>query len=84
MLEEIEQRERDEASRAEQQRAQDELEALHSAAYVDGLTGSDLFKTLFVEDTDVERLKHLSDMPDMLKESVLFIVAMCLCTNIIL
>lgn len=68
MLEEIEQRERDEARRAEEQRARDELEALHSAAYVDGLTGNILFKTLFVEDTDAERFIHLPDMIDMLKE----------------
>ena len=68
MLEEIEQRESEEAHRAEEQRARDELEALHSAAYVDGLMGNVLFKTLFVEDTDAERLNHLPDMTDMLKE----------------
>ena len=68
MLEEIEQREREEAHRAEEQRARDELEALYSAAYVDGLMGNVLFKTLFVEDTDAERFNHLPDMIDMLKE----------------
>lgn len=68
MLEEIEQRERDEERRAEKQRAQEELDALHSAAYIDGLMGNVLFKTLFIEDTDAERFNHLPDMPDMLKE----------------
>ena len=68
MLEEIEQREREDEHRAEVQRAWDELEALHSAAYVDGLMGNVLFKTLFVEDTDAERLNHLPDMTEMLRE----------------
>ena len=68
MLEEIELRERDEYRKAEAQRAKDELEALHSAAYVNGLTGDALFKTLFVEDADKKRLIHLPEMPDMLKE----------------
>ena len=68
MLVEIEQREREDEHRAEVQRARDELEALHSAAYVDGLMGNVLFKTLFVEDTDAERLNHLPDMTEMLRE----------------
>jgi hypothetical protein len=68
MLEELEQQERDDRRRAEEQRARDELDALHSAAYVDGLMGSVLFKTLFVEDTDAERFHNLPDMPDMLRE----------------
>lgn len=67
-LDEIEHTERDEARMAEQQRAIDELESLHRAAYVDGIVGSELFKTLFLEDGDAERFALLPDVPDMLKE----------------
>ena len=68
MLEEIEHTERDEARRAEEQRAIDELEALHFSAYVNGLQGSDLFKTLWLEDGEAERINLLPDLPEMLKE----------------
>lgn len=70
MLEEIEHTERDEAHKAELEREHDELESLHHAAYIDGLQGNTLFKTLFVEDGEADRVALLPDVPDMLKESV--------------
>ena len=68
MLDELEHIERDEARKAEKKREQDELAALHSAAYIDGLEGDTLFKTLFVEDGEVDKIKLLPDVPEMLKE----------------
>lgn len=67
-LEEIEQIEKDEAHKAEIERERNELEALHHAAYVDGLQGDVLFKALFLEDGEAERVKLLPDLPEMLKE----------------
>ena len=68
MLDELEHTERDEARRAEQKREQDELDALHCAAYIDGLEGDVFFKSLFVEDTDGDKISLMPDVPDMLKE----------------
>ena len=68
MLEEIEHTEKDEARKTEQERERYELESLHHAAYVDGLQGDMLFKTMFVEDGEADRLRLLPDLPDMLKE----------------